>query len=318
MHPSKSLPDPGVAFLHGRWLGRRFHACLACHAGPSAGRRRLSFGCTSCTISQAPDRYHGWPTVALSTRRPAAAWREGAAIVCPLVRCSSCALPTGRPGAGLESSWTAVWMTAMPVFWRPSGLRSQPPSLSGLPAHSGTRERKGAGIGLASGDMSMHARCGISAKLAVDPAFGGWRSTGRPRRPVVNSFHGPIALSNGRLSMPARSLDRSATDRSGVFWDDGRSWQWAAEIPAREGDDPAEYRELQPLRCPTAGWCTSVITTRHMRERPSMRIDRWGAELDQATIGGCLGAAFSFVHRRWPCPDDLWASKALRQPGPAQ
>ncbi|MEL0060957.1 MAG: sialidase family protein, partial [Verrucomicrobiales bacterium] len=68
---------------------------------------------------------------------------------------------------------------------------------------------------------------------------------------VVNSPHGPIALSNGRLLYAGKEL-WTGQRRIGVAFseDDGRSWQWAAEIPAREGDDPAEYHELHAVEMP--------------------------------------------------------------------
>jgi hypothetical protein len=68
---------------------------------------------------------------------------------------------------------------------------------------------------------------------------------------VVNSPHGPIALADGRLLYAGKEL-WTGQRRVGVAFseDDGRSWQWAAEIPAREGDDPAEYHELHAVEMP--------------------------------------------------------------------
>src|SRR5207244_1326571 len=62
---------------------------------------------------------------------------------------------------------------------------------------------------------------------------------------LVNSPHGPVGLGDGRLLYAGRQLWR-AKERVGVCEsaDDGRSWKWLAEIPARPGDSPAEYHEL--------------------------------------------------------------------------
>ena len=66
---------------------------------------------------------------------------------------------------------------------------------------------------------------------------------------TVNSPHGPIQLSDGRLLYAGKQL--WTEDRKiGVCQstDDGLTWQWLAEIPAREGDDPAKsYHELHSV-----------------------------------------------------------------------
>ncbi len=62
---------------------------------------------------------------------------------------------------------------------------------------------------------------------------------------LVNSPHGPIQLSDGRLLYAGKELWR-ADNRVGVCQstDDGKSWDWLAEIPTRDGDDHREYHEL--------------------------------------------------------------------------
>ena len=63
---------------------------------------------------------------------------------------------------------------------------------------------------------------------------------------VVNSPHGPIQLKDGRLLYAGKEL-YSEQRRIGVAvsTDDGQSWQWLAEIPTREGDNPStDYHEL--------------------------------------------------------------------------
>ncbi len=62
---------------------------------------------------------------------------------------------------------------------------------------------------------------------------------------LVNSPHGPVQLSGNRLLYAGKDLWRSP-HRVGVCesTDDGQSWQWLAEIPTRKGDDPNEYHEL--------------------------------------------------------------------------
>lgn len=76
---------------------------------------------------------------------------------------------------------------------------------------------------------------------------GGVTWSGRYDCPV-NSPHGPIQLSDGRLLYAGKDLWREG-NRVGVCAsrDDGLTWQWLAEIPAREGDSPAQYHELHAV-----------------------------------------------------------------------
>ncbi|MCA8996837.1 MAG: exo-alpha-sialidase [Planctomycetaceae bacterium] len=69
---------------------------------------------------------------------------------------------------------------------------------------------------------------------------------------LVNSPHGPIALSDGTLLYAGKQLWLE-NPRVGVAIskDDGVSWEWLAEIPARSGDDPNDYHELHAVQCDT-------------------------------------------------------------------
>jgi hypothetical protein len=61
----------------------------------------------------------------------------------------------------------------------------------------------------------------------------------------VNSPHGPIQLSDGRLLYPGKEL-WTGNGRVGVCesLDDGQTWHWLAGIPARPGDTVDNYHEL--------------------------------------------------------------------------
>ncbi len=65
---------------------------------------------------------------------------------------------------------------------------------------------------------------------------------------IVNSPHGPIQLSDGRLLYAGKQL---WTDDKAVGVcqsdDDGQSWHFLAQIPARAGDDPKDYHELHAV-----------------------------------------------------------------------
>ena len=66
-----------------------------------------------------------------------------------------------------------------------------------------------------------------------------------PYRVPVNSPHGPIQLSDGRLIYAGKRLWHE-NKRNGVAdsHDDGKTWRWLAEIPTREGDSFTDYHEL--------------------------------------------------------------------------
>jgi len=101
--------------------------------------------------------------------------------------------------------------------------------------------------------QAAHARLNDVERKAE---LGEWviRSTdgGRtwsPRIPtIVNSPHGPIQLRDGRLLYAGKQL--WTTERKigvGVSSDDGLTWQWLAEIPTRQGDKVSSYHELHAV-----------------------------------------------------------------------
>jgi sialidase-1 len=67
---------------------------------------------------------------------------------------------------------------------------------------------------------------------------------------IVNSPHGPIQLLDGRLLYAGKEL-WTGQKRVGVCesLDDGQSWRWLAEIPARQGDRAVDYHELHAVQC---------------------------------------------------------------------
>lgn len=66
----------------------------------------------------------------------------------------------------------------------------------------------------------------------------------------VNSPHGPISLTDGRVLYPGKEL-WTAEQRIGVSHssDDGQTWEWLATIPTRPGDDHRQYHELHGVEC---------------------------------------------------------------------
>ncbi len=62
---------------------------------------------------------------------------------------------------------------------------------------------------------------------------------------LVDSPHGPVQLSDGRLLYAGKDLWRKGS-RVGVCesTDDGKTWRWLAELPVRNGDSSTNYHEL--------------------------------------------------------------------------
>lgn len=78
----------------------------------------------------------------------------------------------------------------------------------------------------------------------------GGRTWSPPCSTIVNSPHGPIQLADGRLLYAGKQL-WADPKRIGVCesTDDGVTWRWLAEIPARSGDRFADYHELHAVEC---------------------------------------------------------------------
>ncbi len=65
---------------------------------------------------------------------------------------------------------------------------------------------------------------------------------------VVNSPHGPIQLRDGRLLYAGKQLwARERKVGVAISSDDGLTWQWLAEIPTRKGDQGSAYHELHAV-----------------------------------------------------------------------
>ena len=79
----------------------------------------------------------------------------------------------------------------------------------------------------------------------------GGKSWSRKYNSIVNSPHGPIQLASGRLIYAGKEL-WTGSKRVGLSesTDDGKTWQWLSEIPARDGDRSSDYHELHAVEMP--------------------------------------------------------------------
>lgn len=269
-------------------------------------------------VSQRPDCYHGWPTLA---RR-----RNGdLLLVCSGGR-ESHVCPFGRVELMVSHDDGATWgwpqiLLDTAVDDRDAGVietasgtllvstftsLAYEKNLAAAEAREAARASKGAAAGTVAKDAwdparlarwrAAHRRLDEAARRAE---LGEWvlRSDdgGRnwsPRIPtVVNSPHGPIQLADGRLLYPGKELWTEGK-RIGVSEsrDDGRTWKWLAAIDPRPGDSVADYHELHGVE--TADGRILVQIRNH---NPADRMETLQCE---SSDGG----------RTWtkPCPIGVW------------
>lgn len=203
---------------------------------------------SASVISQQPEFYHGWPTLArLHDGRLLVAYSGGReAHVCPygrveLIRSSDDGRTWSWPEVVLD---TAIDDRDAGVVETPSGAilvttftsLAYETSLAKFPRWQAVQKR-----------TTPEQRRALLDCWMLRSADRGltWSA---PCRVPVNSPHGPVVLDDKRLLYAGKQLWQPGT-KVGVCEsvDDGRSWRWLADIPARPGDDPAQYHELHAV-----------------------------------------------------------------------
>ena len=234
-----------------------FH--LRAHAEPAPTAKILE----TTIISHEPQYYHGWPT--LARRRNGdllvvcSGGREGH--ICPFGRVELIASHDGgsswgwpqvlldsaiddRDAGVLETAKGTLLVTTFTSLAYDQWLLAAEKKAG--TANAWPRERLAAW-------QAAHNRLNAAQRQAE---LGEWmiRSTDggvtwSARYPtIVNSPHGPVQLTDGRLLYAGKELWTDAR-RNGVCEsrDDGQTWQWLAEIPARTGDAIEKYDELHAV-----------------------------------------------------------------------
>ena len=249
--PRRTLLSSGAIVSAGYALALRPGAAAA----PQARLRSTD------VISMRPNLYHGWPTVARRRNGELLVVCSGGreAHVCPfgwveMMRSNDGGRTWGWPrvlmDTAIDDRDAGVCETA-----RGSLLVTTFTSLAYIEymneAEPGKKGRftKWTKEGLARW-KAAHRRTPAAERERM---LGTWmlRSTDSgvtwsvPYRVPVNSPHGPIQLSDGRLVYAGKRLWHE-NERNGVAdsSDDGKTWRWLAEIPTREGDSFADYHEL--------------------------------------------------------------------------
>jgi hypothetical protein len=199
-------------------------------------------------ISQSPEFYHGWPTlVRRRTGELLVAYSGGReAHVCPfgrveLIRSHDDGRTWSWPVVALDTAIddrdagiteTAAGTLLVTTF---TSLAYEA-SLAKFPRWETVQRR-----------TTPEQRRSLLDTWMLRSTDGGltWSA---PYRVPVNSPHGPIALSDGRLLYAGKQLWKPGT-KVGMCesTDDGRTWRWLAALPARPGDNPGEYHELHAV-----------------------------------------------------------------------
>lgn len=208
-------------------------------------------------ISWKPPLYHGWPTVAKRKNGELLLAFSGGreSHVCPWGRLELMRSKDGgetwgwpqviydspiddRDAGVLETPSGAILLTNFTSLAYADLLAQAPKKPQAWPELK-LREWKAA-----HERLSEEQRQGELGNWMWRSNDGGVTWSARYRVPV-NSPHGPFSLADGRLLYPGIDL-WGKPRKVGVAHstDDGRTWSWLADIPARLGDDLANYHEL--------------------------------------------------------------------------
>ncbi|MCA9065869.1 MAG: exo-alpha-sialidase [Planctomycetaceae bacterium] len=218
------------------------------------------------TISLPGDRYYGWPTLGLRKSGELVVVASGGRRhhVCPFGRVDL--LQSFDQG----DSWTfARTICDGPIDDRDAGIIETPkgtllattftslayvPTLQKALATAGSEKPSMTADELAE----WKAAHGRLPEGSHEKQLGTWMLRSEddgitwspPYRVPVNSPHGPVVQSDGRLLYAGKAL-WTDQDRVGVCQsaDDGKTWQWLADIPTRDGDDHRQYHELHAVEC---------------------------------------------------------------------
>ena len=209
------------------------------------------------TISRTPEYYHGWPTLAARRNGELLLTYSGGrdAHVCPFGR-----IELMRSGdGGRHWSWPEVLWDS-PIDDRDSGVLETPAGSllvttftslayeAVLQKASGWPPEKLARWQAVDLRTTPEQRRGLLDTWMPRSTDGGmtWPA---PYRVPVNSPHGPVSLPDGRLLYAGKQLWQPG-GKVGVCEsrDDGKSWRWLSDIPARPNDSGAQYHELHAVQ----------------------------------------------------------------------
>ncbi len=235
---------------------RGFAASLAAPAVLRAAKAPGARVEAIAVISKQPDIYHGWPTLALRRDGSLLAVYSGGreAHVCPFGRVE---LMRSFDG-GRTWSWPEVLMDS-PIDDRDAGVLETPAgallvttftslayqrTLDNAKDWAPERLERWNAVNRRATPAQRQALLGCWMLRSTD----GGMTWSAPYRVPLNSPHGPIAVSKGRLLYAGKQLWDTGK-KVGVIesTDDGKTWRWLSDIPARAGDSVVDYHELHAV-----------------------------------------------------------------------
>ncbi|MEQ9408830.1 MAG: sialidase family protein [Fuerstiella sp.] len=216
------------------------------------------------SISLQTDRYHGWPTL---TRR-----KNGELLVvcsggrdshvCPFGRVELTRSfddgqtwtfprtlvdgPIDDRDAGIleTAKGTLLVSTFTSLAYEPTLKKAEAAAQQGNPSMPAARLARWQGVHRRLSDSQRQNHLGNWLLRSED----GGTSWSPAYRVPLNSPHGPVNLSDGRLFYAGVALwTDKRTVGVCVSDDDGKTWDWLADIPTRPGDDPQQYHELHAV-----------------------------------------------------------------------
>ena len=211
-------------------------------------------------ISKQPDLYHGWPTLARTRKgRLLLVWSGGRELhVCPFGRVETMHSDDGGKtwtwprvllDCGIDDRDAGVVETAKGTILVTtfSSLAFEPILASGEAKPGSWPKDRLARWQAARDRLTPEERKKELGVWMIRSTDGGvtWSARYDAR---VNSPHGPIQLSDGRLLYAGKEIWQGDR-RIGVCesTDDGETWRWLAQVPTRKGDNPREYHELHAV-----------------------------------------------------------------------
>ena len=212
-------------------------------------------------ISQNPGRYHGWPTLAARVSGQLLLVCSGGreSHVCPfgrveLMRSDDSGLSWSYPrvvmDGGIDDRDAGVLETssgAMLITTFTSNAYE--PMLAAAEAKPGSWDEKRLERWQAAHNrLSRPARKASLGVWMIRSTNGGISWSGRYRS-ILNSPHGPIELSDGRIFYAGKQLWKGDKVGFAQSVDDGQTWEYLTDLPVRDGDDKASYHELNAIEC---------------------------------------------------------------------
>jgi hypothetical protein len=218
----------------------------------------------SKVISQEPEYYCGWPTVARRANGELiVTWSGGReAHICPFGRVESMtstddganwtwprtlldSATDDRDSGVLESAKGTLLVTTFTSLAYEPLLEKAEKLAEGAPGAWAPGRLKA--WQAARARLSVDRRQADLGQWVVRSTDGGQTWSGRIPT-IVNSPHGPTQLADGRLLYAGKRLWEKGTPIGvTISDDDGASWRWLSDLPARDGDSATQYHELHAI-----------------------------------------------------------------------